>query len=366
MILCRLTCRLSPRLVRLLGALAIAALILLGCQGEPTMTARSGAARMGDTTMVLNEVLDLDQRLTIRVARDWQRQQQHFNDLIFLLDADGPALLKVKIDTYEFADDIAADRLARHIDVDGNDDPALYARDRLATRIFHYDTQTDSGNRLLVWRRAMVLGDYLRIADFALHMPRDKWESPSTPRLIEAARLVVEEAEFPADLAPTDRIGAAPQLKQTSVHAILRFRVPKDWTRSRTDEGWTRFSPPDASLGFLETNWDHFSHDLPDDVPNADFLLVLKVFDHFPDLIGKKTWSIYAETNESAAPPERVFIFRHAVTRRKREVVVASFRYRVPLVRAEDRAVKARIALLKRELRKTVIAFPEKEDGGNK
>ncbi len=366
MIFCRRTCRFSPRLPWLLAALAAAVLVLVACQDEPTTTAWSEAGRMGDATMVLNEVLDLDQRLTIRVARDWQRQQQHFNDLIFVLDADGPALLKVEIDTYEFADDIAADRLAPHIDVDGNDDPALYARDQIATRIFHYDTQTDSGNRLLVWRRAMVLGDYLRIADFALHMPRDKWGSPSTPRLIEAARRVVEEAEFPADLAPTDRIGAAPQLKQTSVHAILRFRVPKDWTRSRTDEGWTRFTPPDASLGFLEANWDHFSHDLPDDVPGADFLLVLGVFNHFPDLIGKKTWSIYAETNDLAAPPERVFIFRNAVTQRNREVVVASFRYRVPLARAEDRAVKARIALLKRELRKTVIAFPEKEDRDNK
>jgi hypothetical protein len=364
--LCRFNCYPSPRLIRLLGALAIAAIILLGCHQKPATTAQSEIGHMDDATMVLNEVLDLDQRLTIRVSRDWRRQQQDFNDLIFLLDADGPALLKVEIDTYEFADDIAADRLAPHIDVDGNDDPALYTRAQLATRIFRYDTQTDSGNRLLVWRRAMVLGDYLRIADFALQMPPDKWQSPSTPRLIEAARLVVEKAEFPADLAPTDRIGAAPKLKQTSVHAILRFRVPKDWTRSRTDEGWTRFTPPDAGLGFLEANWDHFSHDLPDDVPGADFLLVLGVFDHFPDLIGKKTWSIYAETNEAAAPPERVFIFRHAVTRRNREVVVASFRYRVPLARAEDRAVKARIALLKRELRKTVIAFPEKEDGDRK
>lgn len=363
MISCRLTCRSSSRWIWPFVALALAVLVLVVCQGireGGIVVSEQGLPEDWDKraeALGLDDRRVLDQVVAFYTSSAWREGAQEFNVAIF--DVDNTAQFYVEVVVRELPDAIAADELMNHIATQSMpDDPALYQRDQLAQQTFARTGTAPDGNKILHWSRAMVIGDYLRVAHFSFQMKPGTWDTPAAADQVARMTWIVATASFTPEITDIDRIAASKTMKQTSVDKVMRFRVPVGWARSRQKD-WTLFDPGDARLGVFEANWDLWASPTPPDkVTEGEFFLMhFKVYEKFPELLGAKDWAIIQDTDHDKSPPERWVTFRKAYSEMNR-ILVLSFQYRVADAIADTPEVEAIDQMFEREIRASVARFP--------
>jgi hypothetical protein len=361
MISCRRTCRLSPRLAWLLVALALAVLVLAACVREGGVVV-SKQDSPGDWDKRAQELgLDdrrvLDQLVAFYTSSAWREGGQDFNIAIFNIDE--TAQLYVVVETLELPGAIAADELMDHIATQSMpDDPALYKRDQLARQTFPRVGEAPDGNKILHWSRAMVIGDYLRVAHFSFQMKPGTWNTPEAADQVARMEWIVASASFTPEVTAMDKIAVSTAMKQTSVDDVMRFRVPVGWARSR-QKNWTLFDPGDPKLGVFEANWDLWTIKRPPaDVSEYDFMhMHFTIWEKFPELLGAKDWAALEDTDHDKSPPERWITFRKMFSELNRTLVI-SFQYRVADSVADTPEIQTLIDTLEREIHATVVRFP--------
>jgi hypothetical protein len=303
----------------------------------------------------------LDQLLTFETSSRWQYNKEHFREMVILLDESLPAMMHVEIESCEISGPANAAQLIDILKLpDDQHAVAPRCKEDLQGRLFHFTGETDSGVRVLVWKRTMMLGDQLRIATFALQI-RPGEEKTATAAAITAQLIdTVKTAVFASQIMPTDRIAPTEALKQTSVSTVLRFRVPDAWDRGKHKE-WTVFDSGDPKLGVFEARYDCFPFSLK---PNAEMrarVIFLLNRDH-PGLEDVGDWLVFREVDDSFNPPELTITFRRIFLRGD-DVLDVWFCYRVDARRAEAPEVLDLIALFDREVRQAVIDFPVADEG---
>jgi hypothetical protein len=303
----------------------------------------------------------LDQLLTFETSSRWQYNKEHFREMVILLDESLPAMMHVEIESYEIAEPMNAARLVDFLKLpDEQYSVAPRRKEELQGRLFHFKGETDSGVRVLVWKRTMMLGDQLRIATFALQIRPGKEKTATAAAITAKVIDTVKSAVFAAQIMPTDRIAPTDTLKQTSVSTVLRFRVPDEWTRGKLED-WTVFDSGDPRLGVFEARYDCFPFSLK---PNAEMrarVIFLLNRDH-PGLENAGDWLVFREVDGSFNPPELTVTFRRFFLRGD-DLLDVWFCYRVDARRAEEPEVRDLIALFDREVRQAVIDFPVADEG---
>jgi hypothetical protein len=323
---------------------------------------RHGDAGQMDTGSLPDGIFTLDQLLTFQTSRHWQYNKKEFREMIILLDESLPAMMHVEIESYEITEPMNAARLVAVLKLP-DDQFAVAPRrlEELQGRIFHFEGQTDSGVRVLVWKRTMMLGVQLRIATFALQIRPGKEQTATAAAITSKVIDTVKTATFASQIMATDRIAPTDALKQTSVSTVLRFRVPGDWIRGRVEE-WTIFDSGDRDRGVFEATYDCFPFSV---VPNsADMrarVLFLLNSDH-PGIADADDFVVFEEIDDSFDPPELTVTFRRILLRGA-DVLDIWFRYRVVATQAQAPAVRDLIALFDREVRLAVIDFPKAPEG---
>jgi hypothetical protein len=302
----------------------------------------------------------LDQILTFTTSREWQYNQNGFREMVILLDEHLPAMMHVEIESYALAPGDAAAAFAACLKLPGGRRDAPRQREELRDRHFHFEGRTDSGVRVKVWKRTHLLGDQLRIATFALQINPQRAHTATaaaiTARVIETIRM----ARFAPVITSSDRVAPTPELKQTGVSTVLRFRVPAQWTRGKLEE-WTIFESGDRKLGVFEARYDLYPFSLAPSPKRRARVLFLLNCDH-PGLKDAVDWLGFRAIDDSFTPPELTVTFRRVFLQGE-DILDVWFCYRVDARHAEDRAVQDLMALFDREVRQAVITFPDPTEG---
>lgn len=305
----------------------------------------------------------LDQLLTFETSSDWGFNQDEFRVIKILLDRSMPALLRVEVETYDISDSIEAERLDFYMQLpEGKYQAADTARDGIDERIFSYFVETESGNLMLLWKRAMVLGDYFRIATFSLQIPLEIWDTAEGTLIKQTVMDMVATMRFAPEVMPTDRIAPSSLLKQTSVSTVLRFRVPGEWKRGKLEE-WTVFDSGDPRLGVFEAKYNWLPFSLRPDVGDRRTRLLSLLYADHPGLEGAADWVVFRSVDRDFKPPELTVVYRRIFFRGDWDILDVWFCYRVDARRAEEPEVRDLIALFDREVRLAIVEFPVRDEG---
>lgn len=305
----------------------------------------------------------LDQLLTFETSSRWGYNQDEFRVIKVLLDESLPALMQVEVESHDIPEWIEAERLDYYLGLpEGKFQAYDTMRDGIEDRIFNYFVETERGNLALLWKRGMVLGDYFRVATFALQVPTDKWDTPEVTLIKQVLLDRITTAVFAPDVMPTDRIAPTPMLKQTSVSTVLRFRVPGEWRRGRLED-WTTYDSGDHRLGVFEAKFNWFPISDRPDAAIRERLLTLLDSDH-PGLAQATDWLVFRDVDDTFNPPEQTVTFRRLFFQGAWDILDVWFCYRVDARRAEEPEVQDLIALFDREVRQAVVDFPVADDEG--
>jgi hypothetical protein len=339
----------------------VAAAVLVACQGlEGGVAKEQTSPALRDKLageLGLDDRRMLDQLVAFYTSSDWREEAESFDDAVFSID--NTAQLRVQVESWELPEAIAADDLMEHIATESMPyDAALYKRAQLAKQTFPREGKAPDGNKMLFWSKAMVLGDHVRVADFAFQMKPGTWDAPEAAKYVALIEWIVETADFTPELTEIDRIASSNTMKQTNVGLAMRFRVPHGWVRSRQKD-WTLFDPGDPKLGVFEANWNLWTSDTPPEkMTGAEFFRMhLTAYEKFPELFDAKDWAVIQDTDHDKSPPERWVTFRKLYAELNR-VLVLSFRYRVAESIADTPEVKAIDKMFEREVRASVARFP--------
>lgn len=305
----------------------------------------------------------LDQLLTFETSSQWGYNQDEFRVIKVLLEESLPALMQVEVESHDIPEWIEAERLDYYLGLpEGKFQAYDTMRDGIEDRVFNYFVETEGGNLALLWKRGMVLGDYFRVATFALQVPTDKWDTPEATLIKQTVMDMVATLTFAPEVTPTDRIAPTPMLKQTSVSTVLRFRVPGEWTRGKLED-WTVFDSGNPHLGVFEAKYNWLPFSLRPDVGDRRTRLLSMLYADHPGLEGAADWVVFRSIDHDFKPPELTIVYRRIFFRGDWDFLDVWFCYRVDARRAEEPEVRDLIALFDREVRQAVIEFPVADEG---
>ena len=294
-------------------------------------------------------------RLRLHPPPTWQWLEREYNVVVLQPALHNWVFLQAEVQTYEVPDDIASDDLSRYLYEPGIPDDADFCVLGLEERIFEFDTVSEEGDPLRVWRRQMIVGDYLRIAVFFLQVRPERKNSPEYRDILATAEEVVQSAQFSPEVLPADRIGPAERLKSTAAHDVIRMRVPEHWKR-RSKNGRTVFDTDDPDGPTLWLDWKLVKKQ-DETMATGDVWAQIGDVTKAPKATDKIIYEQASGTDENDGQRLRIYSW-HRLVERMGGVVLAHFNLVLLERDADSPENQALRELIEREVNNAVISYP--------
>lgn len=294
-------------------------------------------------------------RLKLHPPMAWNWLEREYNVVVLQPARHNWVFLQAEVQTYEVPGDIASDDLRRYLYEPGIPDDADFHILGLDERIFEFDTVSEQGDPLRVWRRQMVVGDYLRVAVFFLQV-RPEWKnSPEYQDVLALAEEVVQSAEFSPEILPVDRIGPMEQLKSTAAHDVIRMRVPAHWKRG-SENGRTVFDTDDPDGPTLWLDW-KLIREQDETMATGDVWVRIDDVTKAPKATDKIVYEQTSATDQKDGQGLRIFSW-HRLVERMGGVVLAHFNLVLLERDADSPENRALYDVIEREVKNAVISYP--------